>query len=84
MLAAAVIPAPIAYIKVAAVYSQYGVWRALYAPLAGSGAEVFVHSRGATHGLSWNLLEPSSWPPCRTPEIRLWLYDLYMPPRRRP
>ena len=64
--------------------AQYGVWRALYAPLAGSGAEVFVHSRGATHGLCWNLLEPSSWPPCRTPEIRLWLYDLYMPPRRRP
>ena len=64
--------------------AQYGVWGALYAPLAGFGAEVFVHSRGATHGLCWNLLEPSSWPPCRTPEIRLWLYDLYMPPRRRP
>ena len=47
--------------------AQYGVWGAMYAPLAGFGAEVFVHSRGATYGLCWNLLEPSSWPPCPTP-----------------
>ena len=33
--------------------AQYGVWRALYAPPAGSGAQVYVHSRDAT----WPLLE---------------------------